>query len=186
MDILEKRVKVNDPTCAEQLADGLQSLFSPIQSYPIVIICIGTDRSTGDCLGPLIGTLLQDVPLHHFHCYGTLDTPIHALNLQDSILMIKQEHPTAKMIAIDACLGEFKNMYSIKIGNGPIHPGKAVQKKLPAVGDFHITGIVNQIGPMVAFVLQSTRLSVVMNMAKQIAHAITIVDQANHSLKRLV
>ena len=54
------------------------------------------------------------------------------------------------------------------------------------MGDFHITGIVNQIGPMGAFVLQSTRLSVVMNMAKQIAHAITIVDQANHSLKRLV
>ena len=30
------------------------------KNQPIVFVCIGTDRSTGDSLGPLVGTLLKE------------------------------------------------------------------------------------------------------------------------------
>ena len=44
-----------------------------------------------------------------------------------------------------------------------------MNKKLPAVGDLHIHGIVNLNGFMEFFVLQNTRLSLVMKMADVIA-----------------
>src|SRR5438445_11299584 len=36
------------------------SLPSALHNRPIVFVCIGTDRSTGDSLGPLIGSLLVE------------------------------------------------------------------------------------------------------------------------------
>ena len=51
----------------------------------------------------------------------------------------------------------------------PSKPGAAMNKKLPAVGDLHIHGIVNLNGFMEFFVLQNTRLSLVMKMADVIA-----------------
>ncbi len=44
-----------------------------------------------------------------------------------------------------------------------------VQKNLPSIGDFHITGIVNFSSFMNMAILQNTRLSVVMKMADMIA-----------------
>lgn len=52
----------------------------------IVLICIGTDRSTGDCLGPLVGTFLKRALVKHLHIYGTLENPVHAKNLSETIL----------------------------------------------------------------------------------------------------
>ena len=53
----------------------------------------------------------------------------------------------------------------------------AMNKKLPAVGDLHIHGIVNLNGFMEFFVLQNTRLSLVMKMADVIAQSIKETDQ---------
>ena len=33
------------------------------KNQPLVIVCIGTDRATGDCLGPLVGQALLPSPL---------------------------------------------------------------------------------------------------------------------------
>ena len=52
-----------------------------------------------------------------------------------------------------------------------------MNKKLPAVGDLHIHGIVNLNGFMEFFVLQNTRLSLVMKMADVIAQSIKETDQ---------
>ena len=60
----------------------------------------------------------------------------------------------------------------ISVGNGPIKPGAGLKKELPAVGDMHITGVVNTGGFMDFLVLQSTRLSVVMKMADIIARGL--------------
>ena len=44
-----------------------------------IIVCIGTDKCIGDCLGPLVGTLLRE-KFFPLKVYGTNDSPIHALN----------------------------------------------------------------------------------------------------------
>ena len=60
----------------------------------VVFLCIGSDRATGDCFGPLIGNALSEkikknnrsstVPT----IYGTIEKPIHAVNLEKNILRI--------------------------------------------------------------------------------------------------
>lgn len=141
-----------------------------------VVICIGTDRSTGDSLGPLTGTLLKDRFLKYVKVYGTLDEPVHGSNLADKLIMIQQKHPNACIIAVDACLGQAKHIGTLLVGEGALKPGAALQKNLPPTGDLFIAGLVNVGGVMEYAVLQSTRLNLVMEMAKQISSIIKRID----------
>jgi putative sporulation protein YyaC len=157
---------------AENLANQLLLNIPNTTIRPIVFVCIGTDRSTGDSLGPLVGSLLEEKNIPSFHIYGTLDEPIHAVNLTERLNEINTLHVNPYIIGIDACLGRIKNVGVIQVGHGPVKPGAGVNKDLPAVGDIHITGIVNVSGFMEFFVLQNTRLNLVMKMAKTIAGGI--------------
>lgn len=157
----------------ERLSTALYStLLNKPSIYDIIVVCIGTDRSTGDALGPLIGTKLQELKPNGIYIYGTIDHPVHAMNLAETLISIKQKHPKPYILAIDACLGDLKSVGHITLGDGALKPGAGVQKNLPEVGHLHITGIVNVGGFMEYFVLQNTRLSIVMNMADKIAKAI--------------
>ncbi|MNH88899.1 hypothetical protein D3C73_414140 [compost metagenome] len=133
---------------------------------------MGTDRSTGDSLGPLVGTRLKKIGSHGYHLFGTLDEPVHAMNLSDTVREIHQQFRDPFIVAIDACLGQVSSVGHIQIGHGPLKPGAGVNKELPPIGNIHVTGIVNVGGFMEYFVLQNTRLSLVMNMADVIAEAI--------------
>jgi putative sporulation protein YyaC len=148
------------------------TLLSKMNFYDIVVVCIGTDRSTGDALGPIVGSKLQKLFPKRMTVYGTLDDPVHAMNLEETLSLIKKTHRFPFIIAIDACLGELKSVGMVTLANGPLKPGAGVQKKLPEVGDLHMTGIVNVGGFMEYFVLQNTRLSIVMRMADKIASAL--------------
>lgn len=136
---------------------------------PIVIVCIGTDRSTGDALGPLVGTSLAKFHSPLFHLYGTLENPIHAVNLEETLQLIESKHRRPFIIGIDACLGQSTSVGCIQVVEGPLRPGAGVNKQLPPVGDIHLTGIVNIGGFMEYFVLQNTRLSLVMRLSDIIA-----------------
>lgn len=140
----------------------------------LVFLCIGTDRSTGDSLGPLIGhKLTRPLSRHPNHyVYGTLDEPVHAKNLQETITMIDTTFENPFIIAIDACLGRVDRIGLVTIGEGPLTPGAGVNKQLPAVGNIHIMGIVNLGGYMEYMILQNTRLQLVMKMADTIAEGI--------------
>lgn len=138
-------------------------------SANIVILCIGTDRATGDCLGPIVGYKLKKMFLDHVTVYGTLSQPVHAKNIEETIRRIRQTHHKPFIIAIDACLGKMDHIGYVSIGKGSINPGAGVNKTLPAVGDMYITGIVNFSGFMDMLILQNTRLHTVMGMADFIA-----------------
>jgi len=140
----------------------------------IVFLCIGSDRITGDSLGPLIGHQLSKCRLKNSHVYGTLAEPVHALNLNSTIDMVANKHSSALVIAIDASLGSKKHLGFITIGNGSIAPGAGVHKKLPPVGDIFITGIVNITGTFEHFLLQTTRLSTIVSMADSITGGILL------------
>lgn len=142
-----------------------------INKKEVVILCIGTDRSTGDALGPLVGTFLSESRLpEHITVYGTLENPVHALNLEEKLGEIETKHPDAFVMAIDACLSsKRKRIGHIIIEEEPLLPGASVHKNLPPVGDVSISGIVNISGFMEYEVLQATRLSLVMEMAKRIS-----------------
>lgn len=165
------RIPYDDDHAVQSVASHITQLL-PNSFQPIIFVCIGTDRSTGDSLGPFVGTLLQDKPTIPFTIYGTLDEPIHAVNLADKLNMIYEKHENPFIIGIDACLGRIKSVGYIILGAGPVKPGAGVNKDLPQVGDAHITGIVNVSGFMEFFVLQNTRLNLVLKMAKTVANGI--------------
>ncbi|ONI44933.1 spore protease YyaC [Candidatus Epulonipiscioides gigas] len=148
------------------------NLYLPLYNNELVLMCIGTDRATGDSLGPLVGYKLKDFNHSNIHVFGTLDRPVHAKNLADTISYVKLLHPNALIISIDACLGSLEKVGCVSIGEGSIRPGAGLKKELPAVGDLHIIGIVNVSTSMNMAVLQNTRLSLVMNMAELIASGI--------------
>lgn len=146
-----------------------------LENYTPIILCIGTDRATGDCLGPLVGEKLMHYH-EDFQVIGNLSAPVHALNLCDALHDIRYNYENPFVIAVDASLGSSAHVGLVTLTNGPIFPGKGVRKKLPAIGDISITGIVNVSGGHPGL-LQSTRLYTVMQLADCIAEAL------NYSLR---
>ncbi|MCA1054893.1 spore protease YyaC [Rossellomorea aquimaris] len=172
------RVYHQDEHAARDLSVQLSTMLPTLyRTRPIVFVCIGTDRSTGDSLGPLVGSLLEEQTMGIFHVYGTLDDPIHAVNLEEKMREIGKKHVNPFIIGIDACLGRLKSVGAIQLSNGPLKPGAGVNKELPEVGVMHLTGIVNVSGFMEFFVLQNTRLNLVMKMAKTMVEAIVLAEE---------
>lgn len=147
----------------------------------VLFACIGTDRSTGDSLGPLVGTELSK---RGYTVIGTVHHPLHALNLEEAIENIKQNYPNHLVVAVDACLGNVENIGQVIVQPGPLYPGKAVKKELPPMGDIAIKGIVNIGGFMEYSVLQNTRLSVVLDIANEIITTCDEVMQKRISHKK--
>lgn len=150
--------------------------YLPTNLSSIVVLCIGTDRSTGDSLGPLTGTLLANMHPRHIHVYGTLHEPVHAINLEDKVDEIYGTFHQPYIIAVDAALGKVDSVGNIFTYNDSLQPGSALNKNLPKVGDASITGVVNVGGMMEYAVLQSTRLAIVYDMAKEVARTLHRID----------
>jgi putative sporulation protein YyaC len=161
-----------EPCAKTDVTHSIASVLREFSYHKIVCVCIGTDRSTGDSLGPLVGTFLSQHESDHLTVLGTLEEPVHALNLPEKLDQLQRLYPDALVVAIDACLGKLKSVGSIQVGLGPIRPGAGVNKQLPEVGQIHVTGIVNVAGFMEYMVLQNTRLSTVMRMAQIISESI--------------
>ncbi|HLR34342.1 MAG TPA: spore protease YyaC [Tissierellales bacterium] len=151
-----------------------------------IIMCIGTDRSTGDALGPLVGYKLKPIISEYkdVELLGTLDDPIHAKNLSENIKYINTNFHNPFILAIDASLGSYNKIGHINIKESPLKPGLGVNKNLPKVGDISITGVVNISGIMEYAVLQNTRLSLVMNMADIISKSLNIALWMLHKDKK--
>lgn len=136
-----------------------------------VILCIGSDRVTGDCLGPIVGQMLLERNVDAY-IYGSLNRPVTALNLKESIKSIRRAHPDKKILAIDSSVGRYEDVGKIRISFGAIAPGSADGKKLPKVGDVSITATVTDLSKTP---LSSVRLGVVYALARDIADRIVRV-----------
>lgn len=157
-----------------KIRDVLSDILNPLlkNNRPIIFLCVGTDRSTGDCLGPLVGEKLKFASNNNISIYGNLASPVHAKNLPDIISDINSKFTNPFIVAIDACLGSIQNVGKIFIENKSLSPGSAMNKNLPMIGDISITGIVNISGALDFMVLQNTRLFTVMQLSNAISSGI--------------
>ncbi|MFD1137366.1 spore protease YyaC [Paenibacillus urinalis] len=149
---------------------ALASFFKQIAAHhsidKLTFLCIGTDRSTGDALGPLTGSYLVEYGFQHV--MGTLPNPCDAATLKQMIRTIPADHV---VIAIDACLGSAVDIGDYLCRERSLVPAESVKGDLPAVGHYSIAGIVNVNGPKPYTLLQMTSLHRVMNMARELAEA---------------
>jgi len=141
----------------------------------VVFLCIGTDRATGDAFGPLVGSGLKNVKSAAI--YGNLEEPVHAANISAKLASINARHKNPCIIAIDACLGSYDRVGKFIIRQGALAPGLAKGDNSLRVGDISIMGVVNIAGAYSKAspleILASTRLNLVMGMAKAAAKGIS-------------
>ncbi|WP_211222598.1 spore protease YyaC [Paenibacillus daejeonensis] len=166
-----------DKSAPAFLAD---KLVEHAHSYPdlrqIVIVGIGTNRSPGDSLGPAVNSLLANsyTGNRRIRLFGTLEKPVHALNLKKTLTYLNKKHAQAYTIALDACLGQYFKIGTIQLVHGPLMPGLSMGKQLPEIGHIHLKGIVNNYGPINVKVLDKTSLTFVQDMALMMAQALTL------------
>ncbi|MFZ5354577.1 MAG: spore protease YyaC [Bacillota bacterium] len=160
-------IKTEDRFSSLELSRRFEELVqSADKKYDrITFVCIGTDRSTGDSFGPLVGYMMSRFA-KDYKVYGTLKDPVHAKNL-DTILA-EIDYSRELVVAVDASLGDTKHIGSIVLSNRPIKPGSGVGKNCTPVGDISISGIVNMAGFAPGLLLQCTRLYSVHQMAEAV------------------
>lgn len=167
------RVSIKEPSGSIRLAVTLRDYLKRLPAHKrVAIVCIGTDRSTGDSLGPLVGSALRKFRAPNFDVFGTLEEPVHAMNLDETMDRLRREIEHPFVIAVDACLGNVASVGSVNLADGPLYPGSGVGKRLSPVGDIHLSGIVNLGGFMELALLQSTRLYHVTRMAELISRSL--------------
>lgn len=157
-------------SCGIQIALKKQSKTNA----PPIILCIGSDLSVGDSLGPVVGTKLKE-RLNKLNCfiYGTLTKPITAHEVKYINEFLHQTHPQSPILAIDAAVGNDGDIGLIRVIDGGLKPGSGSNKKLNAVGDIAIMGIVAEKSLFNYSILTATRLNLVYKMADIIADGVS-------------
>lgn len=140
MGLLVENLKFNKENInVKESVNFILDRYKESNKEEVVLVNIGTDKHTGDIFGPLFGSVLEEKGTK-LSFYGTLENPIHALNIKDNMNKINLEHPNAFIIAIDACLGEDTDLVVFR--NKPLSPGKGIGKDLGCIGDISIIFIV--------------------------------------------
>lgn len=152
---------------------SLKKILPYFNSMP-VILCIGSDLSVGDSLGPVTGTKIKE-KLSGLNCYvyGTLSKPITAHEVKYMNEFLRATHPDSPIIAIDAAVGLAGDIGLIKIVQSGINPGSGANKKLSKVGDVAIMGIVAERSMFNYSLFSTTRLNIVYKMSDIIAEGVS-------------
>ncbi len=145
----------------------------PASDNAPVILCIGSDLSVGDSLGPVTGTKLKE-KLSNLNCYvyGTLSKPITAHEIKYMNEFLRCTHPASPVIAVDAAVGLAGDIGLIKVARRGIKPGSGANKKLSKVGDVSVMGRIAERSVVNYSLFSSTRLNVVYTMSEIISDGI--------------
>ncbi|MCL2675640.1 MAG: spore protease YyaC [Firmicutes bacterium] len=165
------QVKTKDrlfcPVRGYEDAGLLRRLSSLVLGRGAVVACVGTDLVGGDCLGPLVGQLLVegDAPAY---VYGTLTSPVNALNVVETGEFIRLTHPDRVVIAVDSAVGNKSEEGQIMVSGEPLRPGLALGKNLGNIGDISLTVTTSYYAPdKKEFSL--VRLGFIYSLAKRVA-----------------
>ena len=159
----------------------------PTDGEAPVILCIGSDLSVGDSLGPVTGTKLkQQLAGLNCYVYGTLSKPITAHEVKYMNDFLKFTHPGSPIIAVDAAVGLAGDIGLIKVAKHGLKPGSGANKKLAKVGDVSIMGIIAEQSVFNYSLFSATRLNVIFKMSDIIAEGITsfVLDYIQNSRVR--
>lgn len=147
-----------------EFSDILYNLKTEEPYSDYLFLCVGSDKIIGDCYGPLVGQKLKEGfknTYQNIHVYGTLDEPISAVNLESIVNKIYKNYSNPCIIAIDSALGAQDNIGKILVTDKKMQCGKGTNKKLIAIGDISIKGIVAKDYKMPKYnfqALQNTRV----------------------------
>lgn len=152
-----------------------QALYSllPQGTEHIYVIGIGSNRISGDSLGPFVGTLLKNSYPDHLTILGNLQSPLDATTLVPELTSFTFKK-NSFVIGVDSVFGSEEMVNSIVVNDGHIVPGIGLGNILPPIGDSGITGVVLENDPLLKNSLLCTDLHLVYTMATSIAKGISL------------
>lgn len=176
MSISESVWAQTDEVKRKDRFSDLRELFAEaafrFQPDELLFLCIGTDRSSGDAFGPLVGSRLK--ALGFKHVVGTLEEPCDATHL-DRILSSLPDELT--IIAFDACLGKPGSVGKILASRAALTPAGSMKGSFAPVGDYSLAAVVNVHGPRPYQALQTASLGLVLQLVEQ---TVSAAQQAFH------
>ena len=136
-----------------------------------VFLCVGTEKVVADSMGAIVGEILKKKYKINGYVYGDFDQNVTAKNLQQIIKDIKLSHPYSPIVLVDGILGESDEVGQIKYYPQGAIPGGEFNEGV-LVGDYSILAVVDTKGISGMNILNSVRLSTILNMAEFIAESI--------------
>ncbi len=167
------QANIND---GKQLEEMSRQLYKLLDKKP-VFMCIGTEKVCSDSLGPLVGQLLNDNMRQPAFVYGIQGYNITAENVERCHKFIKQLHPDSTLVVVDAGVGDSSQVGCIQLTDGNIIPGAATEKKLVAVGDVSLIGIVSERNMADFYCESADKNRLVFKTAQKIAEIILATQQ---------
>lgn len=153
----------------------------------LVFLCIGTDRMTGDCFGPLVGNRIKEAIVNNnINCtvYGDLENPLIYSDVDKSIKEISEKCKNPCIIAIDAALSKESNIGKILVRKGGLRFGEAINKGRREVGNISIKAIIGR-NYKRAYknmeLLQNTSLNFVMNLVDIVSEGILEIIEKEYN-----
>ncbi|MDN3015402.1 spore protease YyaC [Paenibacillus sp. BSR1-1] len=154
------------------IRNTLHSLI-PVGTKHIYVVGIGSNRISGDSLGPFVGTLLSNLFPGHLTVLGNLQSPMDAKTLIPALTRLSLPE-NSFVVAIDSVLGSVGIVNSIVVREGALLPGEGLGIPLPPIGDCSVMGVVLENDPSMESSLFITNLHLIYTMAVNIAKGISL------------
>lgn len=128
----------------QDFSKNLRELTQEKEFSEIIIVCIGTDRITGDSFGPLVGYKLKYLykETNYINVFGDLDNTINSKNIVNLIRLIKNKYSNPFIIALDSTLARDEDIGKIIVEKGSITIGSALDKRVAYIGDLSVKAVV--------------------------------------------
>lgn len=119
-----------------------RAILPDMDRVETVVICIGSDRVSGDMLGPLVGSELREKYRLPCPVYGWVGASVNGVNLGEYLALLREKHAGSRVIAVDAALGREEDVGNVRLKKGGIRAGGAMEKEGRPVGDLGVVGVV--------------------------------------------
>lgn len=111
----------------------------------IILLCIGTNQLIGDCIGPMVGELLnQETKKENIIIYGNMIETINFKNARKTIEYILKKYKKPFIITVDSALGTEKMIKRIVVSRGMIKIGKSLGRSISYYSHINIKGVVGE------------------------------------------
>ena len=163
-----------------QIKEELQKCMEIVgKKQEYIFVCIGVDKMTGDCFGPIVGTKLKDKlknkNIMNISVYGDLENNITLKNIEEYKRKLEKRHKNACMIVIDAALSKKENIGKIYVTNKPTVLGKGLSREHVQIGDISIQAVVGKDYKIAKYnfqILQNISLNFIIKLAEQLTQEI--------------
>ena len=126
-----------DKNFEKLLALDLKETFT---NKKLIFFCVGCDKWTIDCFGPILGTILKKKYKINSLVFGELNNCITKNNYIEFYQSLRNKFPDHKIIVIDTALCDYDNIGVVRFNNDGLAIGSGLHDDCTLkIGDYYIT-----------------------------------------------